>query len=363
MNVESTKIGWLVAVGAMLLLAGAPAIAQKKPGGGTDPCATAVGFPAFIYGVTISSSRGSEVEIRVADTDGRCSRLLGRTPGVERRPLLMSLGSGTWRAVWPDGDGYDITNDGLVVQDFTVGPQASVLPTGGGRMASGRATGLEAASGGSFLYQTVDNGGLPSALWRAEVNTAADPMQRTVTATRLTGAASCPWFEIAVGPDGDSIYFATWRADDIRGDVIRRVSLGSLASAGDLGNLGCGVQVLETLGGHAVQLAAGTCAAGSGTCLAIERHNVRGIPCTPDYYRTDVFALDSGRSATLQLAYPSWGPPGALYGRQTGSTSKNACTAKIYTTILRHQLDANLTSGPVTTLGAATSIDAPNPMP
>lgn len=366
MNVESTKSGCILALGALLLLAGAPSIAQKKPGagGGTDPClATNLDFPAYIYGVTISSSRGSEVEIRIADANGRCSRPLGRTPGVERRPLLISLGGGAWRAVWPDGNGYDNASDGIVVQDFTVGPQASVSPAGSGRMTAGRTTGLEAAGGGSFLFQTVDNGDLPSSLWLAVVNTTTDPAQRTVTATRLTGAANCQWYDIAVGPDGDSVYLVTGRTDGARGDVIRQVRLTDLASAGDLGNLGCGNQVLETLGGHTVQLAAGTCPGGSGTCLALERHNARGIPCTPDYYRTDVFALGTGLSTTLQLAYPSWGALGALYGRQTGSTSKNACTAKIYTTILRHLLAADLTSGSATTLGTATSIDAPNPMP
>jgi hypothetical protein len=121
--------------------------------------------------------------------------------------------------------------------------------------------------------------------------------------------------------------------------------------------------VLEVTGGHIVQLAAGTCPGSTGTCLALERHNVRGIPCTPDYYRTDVFALGTSQSSTLQLAYPSWAPQGALYGRETGSTSKNSCTAKIYTTIVRHRLGGNLASTSMTTLGTATSIDAPNPMP
>ena len=366
MNYEPTKGGWVAALlGVLLVLAGTPALAQKKPGGGTTTdCSAPVDFPAFIYGVTITSSRVSEVDIRIADAMGRCSRSLARVPGVERRPLLMALEDGVWRAVWPDGDGYDNTNDGLVVQDFRIGAQASVDVIGSGRVASGRVTGLEAAAGGDFLFQRVNLGEVPTSVWHAGVSTGPDDSaQRIIATTKLADVGHCALFDIALGPDGDSLYFTAERADGQQGNSVRRVSLSSLTAAGAF-DAACGTQVLEVLGGHIVQLAAGPCPPGStGTCLALERHNVRGIPCTPDYYRTDVFALDTSQSSTLQLAYPSWAPQGALYGRQTGSTSKNSCTAKIYTTIVRHQLGGNLASDSMTTLGTATSIDAPNPMP
>lgn len=75
MNVESTKIGWVVALGVLLLLAGVPAMAQKKPGGGTTSgCSAVTGAPAFAY--SIRSGKSLNPQIYVADASGACSRFI-----------------------------------------------------------------------------------------------------------------------------------------------------------------------------------------------------------------------------------------------------------------------------------------------
>jgi len=75
MNVKSTKFGGLVALGAVLLLAGVPALAQKKPGGGTTSgCSAVTGAPAFAY--SIRSGKSANPQIYVSDASGACSKFV-----------------------------------------------------------------------------------------------------------------------------------------------------------------------------------------------------------------------------------------------------------------------------------------------
>jgi hypothetical protein len=191
-----------------------------------------------------------------------------------------------------------------------------------------------------------------------------------LTTAQISMVNGCNLYEFAIGPDGDSLYYASPRPDGLRGTQVNKASLATILAMmpGDLTNLdpACGMPVLEVMGGNAVQLAAGRCGVnGADTCLALERHNVRGIPCTPDYYRTDIFALGAGgvaTGATVQMANPAWGAAGTLLGRLTGSTSKNACTAKIYDNFVRRTFDASLNPGAAVAIGVGRTIDAPNPI-
>jgi len=368
MDAKSLPTRISAVLGCLLLIAAAPGMAAKPGGGGSgaDPCVTAVGFPSFIYGLTTVAAKGaSTVKIRVADDTGRCSRDLSEpVPGVERSPLLIDLGDAKWRAVWTAGDNVSSDLDGIVVLDFTVstsstGPQVNVLATD--RITTGRVVGLEAARGGNAVFLTPSGayGSLPGSLWSLAI-TKDSSGTMTLEVAQLATVSQCGPFDIAVGPDGDSLYFTTSRTDGSRGTIVRKVSLANLAN--ELSGSSCGEQVLDEAGGGTVQLAAGLCPSGSGTCLALERHNVRDIPCTPDYYRTDVFDLGMASRTTLQLAYPSWGAGGTLLGRRTGSTSKNACTAKIYEEMVRYTLDSSLSSAPATAIGTGRTLDAPNPI-
>ena len=361
MNNERILAASAATLGAVFALASANALAAKPGGGGTqDPCATVTDFPSFIYGVTTASRKsGNSVEMRVADSTGRCSRSLVKgIPGSERRPLLMNLGSGNWRAVWPDGDSVSAANDGVVVQDFTVGSGAVVTPGASGRIGTGPARELEAMGDGGFVYLKTSStyAGTADALYRVTVS-ANGPSALTLTATELGDVRACDMTLIAVGPDGDSLYFATFRPDGTLGTIVKKASFSTLTA--DLQT--CGTQVKDVGGGGTQQLAAGLC--GPNTCIALERHNVRNDPCVSDYYRTDVFALDAAQSSvTLQIAFPSWGSEGELLGRRTGSTSNNACTAKIYEELVRYRLGNDLSAGSAVAIGTGRTLDAPNPV-
>jgi hypothetical protein len=351
-------------LGCAALMTAAPVMAAKPGSGGSggDPCATAGAFPSFIYGLTTVAAKGaSSVKIRLADETGKCSRDLATVPGVERLPLLIDLGDGEWRAVWTAGDNVSSELDGIVVLDFTVsesstGPQVNVLATD--RITTGRVVGLEAASGGNALFLVPTGiGSTPGSLWSLTIDRDnAGPM--TMQVAQIRTVSQCGFFDLAVGPDGDSLYFAAPRADGSTGTVVYRLSLAALGDD----SATCGELVLDEAGGNTVQLAAGLCPGGQVTCLALQRHNVQGIPCTPDYYRTDVFRLGTTSRTTLPLAYSSWGSAGTLLGRRTGSTSKNACTAKIYEEMVRYTLNQDLSSGPAIPVGTGRTLDAPNPI-
>jgi hypothetical protein len=121
MSVKSTKIGWVVALGAVLLLAGPSAMAQKKPGGSSDPCAAAVGFPAFIYWQQSAKSQ----QIFVADETGKCSRPVVKVTGSggAGAARFSMVDSSRGRVVFPDIGGV------VSAVDFTVsGTSISVEP-------------------------------------------------------------------------------------------------------------------------------------------------------------------------------------------------------------------------------------------
>lgn len=358
--------GFLAVCGALLLSTGS--LQAAKPGGGDTGCAglTAAQFPAYIYGYTTTQSGVASVAIRIANDSGTCVKTLATVPGVERRPLLIHLENNDWRAVWQDGDGVSNDRDGIVVRDFRVGAEAAWTPIGESRVATGPTTGLESGRDGSVLFLKPATGSsLPGSLWRTTVS--RDGLGGLVmSTTQLAVVSGCNLYDFAIGPDGDSLYYASPRPDGLRGTQVYKASLAELT--GDLTAPACGVPVLDVLGGNAVQLAAGRCGMnGTDTCLAMERHNVRGIPCTADYYRTDVFGLDAagvatGASTTVQMAYPAWGAAATLLGRLTGSTSKNACTAKIYENLVRRTFDASLNAGSAVPIGTGRTLDAPNPI-
>ncbi len=364
-----TIVSGVLAVCGALLLATSPSQAAK-PGGGGAGCTgvTAAQFPAYIYGYTTIQGGVASVAIRIANADGTCVKTLATVPGVERRPLLIDLGNNEWRAVWQDGDGGSGDLDGIVVRDFSVGAEAALTTIDESRVATGRTFGLESGRDGSVLFLKPATGSsLPGSLWRTTVSRGGSG-GLVLSTTQIAVVNGCNLYDFAIGPDGDSLYYALPRPDGSRGTQVNRASLATLPV--DLTNLvpACGMPVLDTLGGNAVQLAAGRCGVnGADTCLAIERHNVRGIPCTPDYYRTDIFALGAGgfatgATATVQMAYAAWGAAGTLLGRLTGSTSKNACTAKIYENFVRRTFDANLNAGAAVAIGAGRTLDAPNPI-
>ncbi len=127
MNVEPTKRGWMAMLGAALLLAGPPALAQKKPGGGTTTdCASAVGFPAFIFYRT----GGSSGAIYAADLTGKCVRVVAS--GIHSYintfsfPVLDDTGQPTnrgrivWNAAGPSG-----AFNAFYALDFTVASTAN----------------------------------------------------------------------------------------------------------------------------------------------------------------------------------------------------------------------------------------------
>ena len=369
MKTLRTIVSGVFAVCGALLLA-TSSLQAAKPGGGGSGCTgvTAAQFPAYIYGYTTIQSGVASVAIRIANASGACVKTLATVPGVERRPLLIDLGNNEWRAVWQDGDNLSSDLDGIVVRDFSVGAEAAVTTIDESRVATGRTSGLESGRDGSVLFLKLATGSsLPGSLWRTTVSRGG-PGGLVLSTTQLAVVNGCNLYDFAIGPDGDSLYYASPRPDGLRGTQVNKASLATLT--GDLSNLvpACGVPVLDVLGVNAVQLAAGRCGVnGTDTCLAMERHNVRNIPCTPDYYRTDIFALGAGgvatgASTTVQMAYPAWGAAGTLLGRLTGSTSKNACTAKIYENFVRRTLDASLNAGAAVAIGTGRTLDAPNPI-
>lgn len=106
-------------LGAALALASTPAMAGKPGGGTSDPCATAVDFPAFAYRKQNSNKSWT---IFVADSTGKCSRAIVSTPF---NPFKMSYsypigGIGNrGRVIWQD--------NGIVGIDFTVSGNNIVL--------------------------------------------------------------------------------------------------------------------------------------------------------------------------------------------------------------------------------------------
>lgn len=123
MNVDPSKNGWLVALGVVLLLAGAPAMAQKKPGGGVSTaCANVTGVPAFAY--SIRSGGALTPQFYIADVSGACSRFVF---GLDTRATYPRPHSVFFRMLPADSEGFAIgrlaTYDqvkGLVLAQFKV---------------------------------------------------------------------------------------------------------------------------------------------------------------------------------------------------------------------------------------------------
>lgn len=362
--------GVFFAVCGALLLATSPVQAAKPGGGGSGDTTctglTAAQFPAYIHSVTTVQGGIASTRINLADAKGKCIRTLASVAGSgERDTLLMDLGGGVWRAVWTDGDGTDYATYGVVVRDFTVASGAVIIAGSGARSATGYVASLEALPGGAFLYITNVPGQstVPAQLWQADVQPDGSGSPVVVRTQLSTIGAPCNSFDLAVGPDSDSLYLlaTTESTGGTRLNTIKQFSLadpdlGAKVSSCD------GIDALQVDSGNSLQFAVGRCGSAL-TCLALERFNVKGIPCTPDYYRTDVFILGTGVTTVLQLAYPSWDSSGVLYGRLTGSSSKNSCTAKIYEQIVKQTISASatsLTAAPAETLSSGRTLDVPN---
>lgn len=368
MKTLRTIVSGVATVCGALLLATSPSQAAKPGGGGSsaDPCKDpALVFPAYAAGALITQGGTYSVSIRLADATGKCVRTIAsNVPGLERSVLLMSLGGPSWRVVWTDGDGSNNSaSDGIVVQDVTVAPEAMVTTGGSQRIPTGPVTRVEALPGGNFLFISR-SAPQPASLYKASV-TSGPAISASPVAT-FGGA--CSNHSLAVGPDGDNLYLVGYGdVGGVRADSIYRYSLSTLQ--GNASNtLTCdnsSASVLGPLvGGHIAFVAVGRCAGGA-ECVAVERTNVRNDPCVPDYYRTDVFANWSMTSSTvLQMAKPSWGSAGILFGRATGSASKNSCTAKVYDQLVKRTITASgtaVSSTAATNLSTGRSIDAPNP--
>lgn len=357
-----------VILGVALFLAAPSALAQKK-GGTTNPCEAAdLEFPAFINGITVTRNRVLVTEPRLADRRGACQVALP-TPGRLDDLLLIDLGGGAWRTAWSRDNGTAIE-----VRDYDVGANATVSLRASATLATAEPVlFIEAARGGNLVFTTAPAGDYvtPPKVWRADVT--GGPASVAVAATllgSLGGACNVYDRDLAIGPDGDTLYFLpSSEAGGVRTYTLKRFSLADpeladkLASCTGLDDPGSEFKIQ---GGNTNQFAVGRC--GTFACIAIERINVRGVPCTPDYYRTDVYNLDvpAALPAVLQLAYPAWGARDELIGRQTGSTSKNACTAKIYTQAARHTVslsgEGNVAASAPALIGSAELLDAPNPI-
>jgi len=362
-TVGKVVAGSLSVYGALLLAMSSAQAA--KPGGG-DPCAGVLS-PDYIHTLTAVQGGVATTKINLADALGKCTRTLATVAGAnERDTLLMDLGGGTWRAVWTEGDGVNDAADGIAVFDFSVATGLQVQAINEFRVDSGPVSSLEALPGGAFLYifKLPNQSSVAAELWQVAAQPAEIGGIPVLPYARLaTIGLACSSYDLAVGPDGDALYLlsTTEPTPGARLHTIRQFSLSDPGLATEVAGCGGG-NALQFADGNTVQFAVGRCGAGL-SCIALERHNVRGIPCTPDYYRTDVFVLGTGMSATLQLAYPSWGDSGVLYGRLTGSTSKNACTAKIYPDIVRRAVTVSnsISAGSAVKLGTGNTLDAPNP--
>jgi hypothetical protein len=356
MKTVGKVVAGLVTVAATLLLASSPALAAK-PGGG-DSCAGVLS-PDYIHTLTTVQGGVATTKINLADALGKCIRTLATVAGgTERDTLLMDLGGGDWRAVWTEGDGVNNADDGIAVFDFSVATGLQIQAIDEFHIDSGPVSSLEALPGGAFLYiyKVPYQSAVAAELWRVE----SPP---TVTHTRLaTIGSACSTNDFAVGPTGDDLYLlsTTEPTPGSRLHTIKQFSLGDPALATAVGACG-GTDALQFNDGNTVQFAVGRCS--GQTCIALERHNVQGIPCTPDYYRTDVFLRGTGLNIALQLAYPSWDSSGVLYGRLTGSTSKNSCTAKIYTQIVKRAISvagSSISASNAAPLGTGHTLDAAN---
>lgn len=148
-----------------LLLCAEPAMAQKKPGGGTETC---VGFPAFIYWQQSAKSQ----QIFVADQNGKCARpvvLVTGTGGASAARFSMvtpTLG----RVVFPDAGGVvsavDFTVNGTSIQ---VQPRRPVAVWG--------CCTLDLSSDGLSLYVPTekDSAGITT-LYKISVDGSAQPV-------------------------------------------------------------------------------------------------------------------------------------------------------------------------------------------
>lgn len=129
MNRHTFLATFVATISAALALASATAVAAKPGGGTSDPCATAVSFPAFVY----VKGSGTTQQVYVSDATGKCTRPLflvtdGYSAGASLSfsyPVSGSANRG--RVVWLEGSrvvGGDFTVSGTNV---TLGSRQTVV--------------------------------------------------------------------------------------------------------------------------------------------------------------------------------------------------------------------------------------------
>jgi len=119
MNTNTVIATFVAIVGAALALASATAVAAKPGGGTSDPCTTAVGFPAFVY----VKGSGTTQQIYVSDAKGTCTRPLfmvtnGYSAGASLSFSYPVGNTNRGRVVWLEGAqvvGGDFTVSGTNV--------------------------------------------------------------------------------------------------------------------------------------------------------------------------------------------------------------------------------------------------------
>lgn len=130
---------------AALALASPHAMAAKPGGGGTtDPCATAVDFPAFAFW----RPSGKGIEILVADANGKCIRSVIKSTGVGGTLQFSHLNEDATkgRIVWVDAAA-------AVAVDFTVAAATNQVSVGPRRTVYARTGGyISLSRDGNTLY-------------------------------------------------------------------------------------------------------------------------------------------------------------------------------------------------------------------
>ena len=126
MNKHTFFAALVSTIGATLALVSTSAMAAQPGGGGsTDPCTTAIGFPAFVYWKPSGKMR----QIYVANSDGKCSRLVTSITNGQGSIQFSVIGADNTkgRVVWVEASN-GVSN--VVGIDFTVATATNQISVG-----------------------------------------------------------------------------------------------------------------------------------------------------------------------------------------------------------------------------------------
>ena len=153
---------------ATLAFASTQAMAAKPGGGGSTPCTTAVGFPAFAYW----KPAGNTIEILVADATGKCVRSVIQSSGTGATIQFSYPVSGTsnrGRIAWvtaPSVVSVDFTVD-AVTRQITVFAKKTIYSGTGGF--------ISLSKNGSALYSTRYSGSGAPVIDRIQLDAVGSP--------------------------------------------------------------------------------------------------------------------------------------------------------------------------------------------